>query len=144
MNRIHHSSSRAERAGARRGALIVVVMVCLLVAGMLIASLLKLTLWQDRQMNYEQARLQAAWLADAGLDRAAGRLAREPTYAGETWQISAAELGGPDAAVVVIRLQNAEAAARQRTIVVEAVFPSEGPHQSRLTRQMPIAVSQEP
>ncbi len=140
MNRL----SLKRTAPGRRGAFLVVVMVCLLVAGMLVGSLLKLALLQDRQLNYEQARLQAAWLADAGLDRAAGRLGREPDYAGEAWEIDAAQLGGPDAAVVVIRVQKAEANPPRRTITVEALFPSEGPHQARLTRQATITVSKEP
>ncbi|MGE5191606.1 MAG: hypothetical protein ACM3U2_03835 [Deltaproteobacteria bacterium] len=143
MKRIHHFSPRAQHAGSRRGAFIVVVMVCLLVAGMLVASLLKLALLQDRQLVYEQARLQAAWLAEAGLDRAAGRLAREPAYAGETWDIDADQLGGGDAAAVVIRVQIEETRPQQRTIVVEAHFPAEGPYQARLTRETTVILSKE-
>jgi len=131
------------RAAPRRGAFIIVVMVCLLVAGMLLASLLKLALLQDRQLGCEQARQQAGWLADAGLDRAAGRLARDPAYTGETWNIEAAQLGGSDAARVDIRIQNDESRERQRTLVVEAVFPADGPHPARVTRQTTITLSKE-
>ncbi len=127
----------------RRGAFLVVVMICLLVAGMLTGSLMQLVLLQDRQLKYEQARLQAAWLVEAGLDRAAGRLTREPAYAGESWEIDAARLGGADAGVVVIRVENEESETPQRTIVVEARFPAQGPHQARLTRQVTITLSKE-
>ncbi len=128
---------------SRRGAFTVVVLVCLLVAGMLLASLLKLALLQNRQTGYEQARLQASWLAASGFDRAAGRLAREPDYAGETWNIEPAHLGGANAATVNIRVEKVEAETDRRTVVVEAVYPAEGPHQARLTREAILTISRE-
>lgn len=131
-------TDRSRRAVARRGAFTVVVLICLLVAGMLLTSLLKLALLQNRQAGYEQARLQAAWLAVSGIDRAAARLAHDRNYTGETWNIEPAQLGGPDSATVVIRVVEAEAQAHRRTAVVEAVYPAETSHQARLTRQATI------
>jgi len=128
---------------SRRGAFTVVVLICLLVAGMLLASLLKLALLQNRQAGYEQARLQAAWLAVSGLDRAASRLALEPSYAGETWSIESARFGGSDGATVVIRVEKTETAANRCTVVVEATYPAEGPHQARLTRQATLSIPKE-
>ena len=134
---------RPYGAGPRRGAFTVVVLICLLVAGMLLAALLKLALLQSRQAGYEQARLQAAWLAVSGLDRAAARLALEPGYTGETWEIEPARLGGPAAATVNIRVEKAETETHRRTVVVEAVYPAEGPHRARLTRQAIFTISRE-
>ncbi len=98
----------------------------------------------DRQLGYEQMRLQAEWLADSGLSRAASRLALEPGYAGETWKIDPAQLGGFDVGTVVIRIQKDETGAEQRTVIVEAVYPAEGPYQARLTREAMVAVSKKP
>jgi Tfp pilus assembly protein PilX len=130
-------------ACSRRGAFTVIVLICLLVSGMLLATLLRLALQQNRQAGYEQARLQAAWLAVSGLDRAADRLALEPDYAGETWTIEPASLGGRSAGTVVIRVEKAEADSDRRTVVVEAVYPAEGPHQARLTRQATFSIPKE-
>jgi Tfp pilus assembly protein PilX len=141
--KLTHSRRRSRRIAPRRGAFIVVVVVCLALAGMILASLLKMALLHERQLGYEQARLQAAWLADSGLDRAAIRLAGKPDYAGETWNIAAAQLGGPEGAVVVIRVQKDETRNERRAIVVEAVYPAQGPHQARLTRQATIILSKE-
>lgn len=127
-------------ASSRRGAFMVVVLVCLLVAGMLMASLLKVALLQDRQVGYEQARLQAAWLADSGIARATGRLVVEPAYVGETWNIEPADLGGQQAAVVVITVQKDDGNPELQTIVVEAVYPSNELHHARLTRHKTIGV----
>jgi|SRR5579872_6607716 len=134
----------SHRAATRRGAFAIVVLICLVVAGTIVASLLKMALLHDRQLSSEQNRLQAAWLADSGLDRAANRLAREAGYTGETWKIDPAQLGGVDAALVTIRVQKSEADAANRTIVVEAAYPAEGPNHVRVTRQAEVAVTDKP
>jgi hypothetical protein len=121
----------------------IVVVVCLIVSGVLLASLLKTALLQDRLLTIEQYRAQSGWLAEAGLERAAGRLALAPDYAGETWNIEPGYFGGSNSAVVVIRVMKEETRSSRRTIVVEAVFPSEDPHQARLTRQATVNISQE-
>jgi hypothetical protein len=121
----------------------IVVLVCLIVSGMLLASLLQTALLQDRQLVYVQYRSQTAWIADAGLERALGRLALAPEYEGETWNIDSDYFGGSDSAVVVIRVEKEEIRPSRRRIVVEAVFPSEGPQQARLTRRVTVNTSQE-
>lgn len=136
--------SPSQATTTRRGAFAIVVLICLLMAGMIVAALFKMALLHDRQLSSEQKRLQAAWLADSGLDRAASRLAREPGYAGETWKIEPAQLGGADAAVVVIRVQKHEADTGLRTIVVAATYPAEGPNHVRLTREVDVAVTDKP
>ena len=140
-----HSSfpNRAQGNDRRRGAFTVVVLICLLLSAMLLASLLKLALLQDGQSACIQMRLQAGWLADSGLERAAARLAADPAYAGETWTIDADRLGGPDAAVVVIRVERNESQTQRRLVVIEAVYPAEGTQQARLTRQTTITLAQE-
>ena len=45
------------------------------------------------QVRAQERRIQAEWLAQAGLDRALFRLAASAGYTGETWQIAAADLG---------------------------------------------------
>ena len=130
----------AQGRSTRRGAFTVVVLMCLLVAGLLLASLLKLALLENRQTGYEQYRLQATWLVVSGFDRAASRLTLEPEYAGETWDVEPAQLGGAEAATVNIRVEQPDSGSRRRTIVVEAVYPVADPHHVRLTRQASVTI----
>src|SRR5712691_7856183 len=101
------TKTRREPRRARRGAFTSIVLVCLLISAMLLGGLLKIVLLQNRQAGRELGRVQAVWLAESGLDRAASRLAGDSDYAGETWTIAAARLGG-DRAEVVIRVERME------------------------------------
>jgi hypothetical protein len=132
-----------KRSVSRRGAFTVLVLVALLVAGMLVASLLRMALLQDRQLGYEQFRLQATWLAESGLERAFSRSSLEPDYAGETWRLEHDQLGGTAAATIVIRVEKEETNSRLRKIIITAVYPEEGPHQARLTRETTVIISKE-
>jgi len=97
---------------------------------------------QDRQSGRDQWRVQAGWLADSGIARAAARLADNSDYAGETWEISAERLGG-DAAIVFIRVQNEEGGGRRRLVTAEAAYPAAGPEQARQTHQLIVSLSEE-
>jgi hypothetical protein len=136
-----HADARVGRA--RRGAFTVVVLVCLLVSAMVLGSLLKMAWLHDGQLRRVQMRLQANWLAESGLDRAAARLAVDPAYTGETWTIDALRLGGPDKAAVVIRVEQDESQSQRRKVVAEAAYPAEARQQARLTRHMTITLAQE-
>jgi hypothetical protein len=135
----HHTQGRCHR----RGAFTVVVLVCLLVSAIVLASLLKLALLHDGQLASVQMRLQAGWLADSALDRAVARLAVDPAYSGESWTIDADRLGGSDPATLVIRVEKEELQTDRRRVVVAAVYPAEGTRQARLTRQTTITLNQE-
>jgi hypothetical protein len=65
--------------------------------------------------------LQAQELAQAGLERAAARLAGDAAYAGEVWQISAAELGRSETAAVTIEVEPVadRPARRHATVLVD-------------------------
>jgi hypothetical protein len=126
----------------RRGAYTAIVLVCLLIATMVLGSLLKIVLLHNRQVGRELVRVQTNWLADSGLDRAASRLAADPGFAGETWRIESARLGGRDSAVVAIRVERVDSLPHLRLVVVEATYPAEGPDQARLTRQATITLTQ--
>ena len=82
-------ASQPSRTSPRRGAFMIVVLVCLIVSGMLLASLLKTALLQDRQLTIEQYRSQSGWLAEAGLERAARRLALAPRKSLKNWLVIA-------------------------------------------------------
>src|SRR5687768_2951716 len=94
--------------GNRRGAVLVAVLVVMMVASLLFGAMLRTNRDEHRLLRIYQQRLQAQELAQAGLERAAARLAGDDAYAGEIWQIPAAELTGADPAAVAIEVQNVE------------------------------------
>ena len=137
------SCNHAKDSHRRRGAFTVVVLVCLLVSALVLASLLKLALLHDGQLASVQMRLQTGWLAESGLERAVSRLAVDPAYTGESWTINADRLGGTDPATVVIRVEKNESQSDRRLVVVTAAYPAEGTQQARLTRHTTLTLNQE-
>lgn len=98
MSRVRRSS-RARRPS--RGVILFLMLVCVLIAGALLAAGARSTVLRRLQQRQEAARLQAAWLADAGAARAAAQLAANPAYTGETWSVSAEALGGQPGGVSI-------------------------------------------
>jgi Tfp pilus assembly protein PilV len=112
--------------GRRRGAALLVVIVVLAVASAVIVSVVKLAAAQRQQLRTAQWRMQAGWLAESALDRAAARLAADAAYQGETWRVPAEELDHAAAAVTI----HVEAVAGQpgrRLVRVQADYPDD-PH----------------
>ena len=106
----------------RRGAILVVALVCLVMAAAL-RSLWEAAVRMERhavQMN--QRSLQALWLAEAGVERAAAQLAADSKYAGETWIIPAKELAAGDDGVVRIQVETIAGRPERRSVRVEADY----------------------
>jgi hypothetical protein len=119
--------------GARRGAALITAVVALTVCSVMMFYLLKGTLDTHRQMRTHRQEVQADWLATAGVDRAIATLRQSSNYSGETWKISADELG--DAAEVIIKVEPA-AESNGRQITVQADYPAEEIHRSRKTKSI--------
>ncbi|MEZ6064910.1 MAG: hypothetical protein R3B90_04210 [Planctomycetaceae bacterium] len=97
------------------------MLVCIFLLTAVSASLMKLALAQSRQTRMQHRHLQAEWLAQAGLDRAAARLAGNASYTGETWNIPAEQLG--EAGEVRIMIDQPGEADEPRRVRVVAVYP---------------------
>jgi len=115
------------------------VLVCLVVITLISGALLKVGVAHRDQVRAQERRMQAEWLAQSALERARARLADRSDYAGETWKITAAELGldavssagqGP-AALVLIAVERPSGSADQRLIKVQADFPPDLPRRAR-------------
>jgi len=107
--------SRPPTPGSRRGAALVMAMVALLVVSLVAAGLVRSLLAAHRQSHRYAHELQAQWLAEAGLARAAAKLHADAAYQGETWQAELAESGQ-----VTITIEPAT-----KKISVEAIYPIE-------------------
>ena len=124
----------------RRGVVLICVVVCLSVVTMMLGAMLKTTLLTQRQLRVERNLRQAEWLLQAGLERAAFRLAQEPDYQGETWQLDAAQIVGPDAGQVTIEVTR-EFPDDIATVRVVAQYPLDSPYAIQRSHTFALAAT---
>ena len=123
----------------RRGMLAIAVLVCLVVLMLIAGALLRVGLVHRDQVRAQERRLQAEWLAEAGLRRALARLDADADYTGETWNIDARALGAADAATVAIAIERPPRDPKARTIRVRADYPTDPNRRTRCSRQITIS-----
>jgi Tfp pilus assembly protein PilX len=104
--------------------ILAVVLVALLVVMLIGAALANAFLAERQLARHHQQQQQAFWLADSALHRAAHRFANEPGYEGETWQVSADDLGGTHTGVAVVRVETVSEPEPGHRIIVDASYPS--------------------
>ncbi len=126
---------------ARQGFALLAVMCCLIAVSFLVVNWLKTTSFERERLRGAERRLQADWLAEAAIERAAAKLAKNDDYSGETWNIAAADLGGTDAAAVEIKVSSNSKRASERTISVSADFPAEPLHCVRSTKEIVVDIA---
>ncbi len=135
----------------RRGVTLVAVLLCLFIVMLLGAALLKIALAQ-RGINRDLERsMQAEWLVESGLERALARITADRDYTGETWSISATDLGLSEeglpgnsaqkpltAGVVTIVVDRPAAETNRRRIRVQADYPRDEPRRSRHSQEISL------
>jgi hypothetical protein len=123
----------------------------LIVLTLIGAALLKLGVVRRQSNRDFETRLQADWLLESGVSRALAHAA-DRDYKGETWRLSAADLGLPErstqpngetkvtvhAAIVTIDVDQSEAQTGRRRVRVHADYPVAGDHVSRRSRELLI------
>jgi Tfp pilus assembly protein PilX len=130
-------------ARSSRGLTVVAVLVCLIIITLVSGSVLKIGLAQRELARAQERRLQAEWLAESGAQRALARFAADSTYTGETWSVSADDLGQSDkasesAATVAIAIERVAADSDRRRVKVTADYPRDPPKRARHTREFMI------
>jgi Tfp pilus assembly protein PilX len=128
------SPRRVSSRAARRGMVLVGVLVCLAAAALTIMAILRTTTIELRQLRTQQQHLQADRLAEAGVERARAQLSLSPTYTGETWTVTADELGSTAAATVMITISEVKDQANQRQIHAQADYPNDSERRVRKSR----------
>jgi Tfp pilus assembly protein PilX len=135
------ASGTSKHGGRRRGAVLVIVLILLLAVVVVIGSLMCMLLAEQRQLRSHDDRLQAMWLAESGLQRAAARLTHSADYAGETWAVSAESLGGDRAGNVEIQVQGVAGEPGVRRVQVTADYPADPVHRKRHSKQITIRLT---
>ena len=116
------------------------VIVCAMVTLAIFISILKLAA-AGRKMSHQRAwQVQATWLAESALERAAWRLAADAGYQGETWTLSAEEIGGAEAALVEIRVESITEQPNRRLVRIQADYPDHPQHRARQSKQAVVRV----
>jgi type II secretory pathway component PulK len=131
---------------------VVAVLVCLIIVTLISGAVLKVSVAQRELARSQERRLQAEWLAESGVERAMAGLARDRDYRGETWTLSAHDLGQSEreptgtspaqaetaAAQVTIAVERVPAATNRRRIHIQADYPLDPQGRSRHTKEIMI------
>src|SRR5262245_25525600 len=99
-------------------------MVTLLVITSTMAAIIHSLLVDLRQTRQAANELQAQWLADSAVSRAAAQLRANPEYAGETWKpLMGVSDNDKNAGVAEIRIERANEAGKEPRVIVDARYP---------------------
>jgi hypothetical protein len=128
-------------APRRRGGALIVALAVLAVLAVVEGVVLKSLVAQRRSQREQAERLQARWLAEAGIERAAARLAADPDYRRETWQLGADELGTQGPAAVDIEVRMDATSSDVRLVSVRGRYPPDLPHRVVCEKQVSVLIS---
>jgi Tfp pilus assembly protein PilX len=133
-----HSAAISRSARERRGAVLALALVVFLLCTAILCTLLQGVVNHERQVRDHRQIDQAAWLADAGINRAVAQLRQTDTYRGETWSVSADDLGGAAGGKVTIEVEASDQQPGAMHLTVQADFPDDAVHRIRQSRETTI------
>jgi hypothetical protein len=125
----------------RRGIVLAAAVACVFLSVILSAGLATSVLARHRQLQSEERQMQAAWLAESALARAAARLQSDAQYSGETWLLSAEDLGGRHAGKAIIAVAAEGEGARR--VTVEVLYPDDPVQRVRVVKEAAVAASEQ-
>ena len=133
---------RSRARCTRRAAAMALALVVLLVVGMVSGLTLRAILRSHRQVREEEQRVQAELLADSALSRAVAMLQADPTWTGETWQVSLADPVEPaTSGIANIRVEKGAEPSR-RQISIKAIYPDDPEIRAQAVRELKYSMSQ--
>lgn len=127
---------------SRKGTVIVLVITGLVVTAMICGSMIRQTVTNEKQSHLEDHRVQSLWLAEAGIERAAWNLKKDPSYKGETWKLSKEEMGQNDAGEVEIKISEDSQSENNRRLTVTATYPVGSRYRAVQTKTIPYSLNQ--
>jgi Tfp pilus assembly protein PilX len=129
---------RSTMGRRSRGLATAAVLVCLLLITLISLATLRASFARRQMVRAQEVKLQAEWLAEAGMERARSRLAADVKYRGESWSITASELDSADDALVTIAIEPVISDPKARRVRVRADYPREPPRRARHSREQVI------
>ena len=137
---VNLANLRVFRRSGPRGAVLLVAMVCVAIASLVSISLLRLALAQEDAIQNDARQLQASWLAESAVDRAAARLRADDAYQGETWNLPAQLLFDADDAAIEIKILAVTGRPELRRIDVQVDYPANAEFRSRQSKSVMITL----
>lgn len=137
---LNPAASCAPRRSRPRGAALLVAMVCVAITSIVFISLLRLSIAQEDAIQTDARELQASWLAESAVDRAAARLRADHAYRGETWNPPAQLLSGANDAAIEINIQTVPGRPELRRIDVRVDYPAQAEFRSRQSKTVTITL----
>jgi hypothetical protein len=126
-----------------RSAVVLIVALCAMALAVVVfATTVKMAAAQRRSLDSQVWQAQAAWLARSAVTRAAARLATEPAYGGESWDVPAAALGGGDAATVTVHVERVPGRPARRLVRAIAIFPVDPIQRARYVHEIYLDLEQ--
>ena len=138
--KLNLATSCVLRRSGPRGAVLLVAMVCVAITSIVFISLLRLAIAQEDAIQTDARQLQASWLAESAVDRAAARLRADDVYRGETWNPPAQLLSGPDDAAIEIKIETVPGRPELRRIDVRVDYPAQADFRSRQSKSVMITL----
>ena len=137
--------SNSSKQPPRRGAVLLLTIVCVAVALAIMAALVQVALLRYATQQNHQRRAQATCLVESGLDRAVARLAADPAYKGETWTIAAAEFNPAadddiPSALVRIEIKTVANNPHNREIHITADYADDLKSRARRSKQTAVTL----
>jgi type II secretory pathway component PulK len=132
------SSSINRYASERRGVVLAVALVFFLLCTAILCTLLQGVINHERHVRDHRQLDQARWLADAGIDRALAQVRQSGAYHGETWKVSADELGGISDGKVTITVQAVDEHPDEFRVIAQADYPDDDVHRVRQSRETTV------
>jgi hypothetical protein len=119
--------NRSSTARQRRGVAVIIIIAVLAMTMAFAGVWARRIVMERRAARSAEEQQQARWLAEAGVRRAAARLAADPAYVGETWLIDPAEIDRPSFAEIEIVVEPGDSATAAATLVAKARYPRDKP-----------------
>lgn len=126
----------------RSGTVLIAALVCMVVIIGLLGSLFQGSLRARRQLHAERDRRQTEFMLQAGVARAALRLAQEPDYRGEIWNLPADAIARTSAGQVTINATR-DADHRPWEVQVVAEYVMGGEHSIRRSRTILVPTKEQ-
>jgi type II secretory pathway component PulK len=121
------------------GFILAFVLVCLTVVTITLAVMIGRMSQGHRQVMRRQRQVQVQWLAESAIDRAAARLHRDPSYRGETWQLSPEAMGDRWSAQITIQIETPEAEGGG-IVRVTVIYPQSQLQGVRYEKHVPLSI----
>jgi type II secretory pathway component PulK len=136
----NQSSSSDTANTRRRGTILILFMLSLLLMSLTVGVLIRSTVIQRSLVRSDLQRVQADWLVHSAAARAASQLQANADYSGEQWSIPAEALNQHDSALASIQVATDPESETRRLVTITVNYPPEGAHRARATRVIPVTV----